>query len=165
MVEPGIGSLRQRELSTPSKIPSLLYGLGLGGFLDGIVMHQVLQWHHFVSGVDGYPTDDLDGLEANTLADGLFHAASLALLVVSMILVLRHWRTGRIAPSSSYHLGLVVAGIGGFNLVDSVVNHWLLGTHHVRDDLGAPTSWDVGFFILALGLTVAGWALHRRGLR
>jgi Predicted membrane protein (DUF2243) len=24
----------------------ILFGLGLGGFLDGIVLHQVLQWHH-----------------------------------------------------------------------------------------------------------------------
>jgi uncharacterized membrane protein len=24
-------------------------GLGLGGFLDGIVLHQVLQWHHMLT--------------------------------------------------------------------------------------------------------------------
>ena len=27
----------------------LLYGLGLGGFIDGIVLHQILQWHHMVT--------------------------------------------------------------------------------------------------------------------
>ena len=26
-----------------------LFGLGLGGFFDDIVMHQVLQWHHMLS--------------------------------------------------------------------------------------------------------------------
>ena len=30
----------------------MLYGIGLGGFVDGIVLHQVLQWHHMVSDVD-----------------------------------------------------------------------------------------------------------------
>ena len=27
----------------------VLFGLGLGGFFDGIVFHQILQWHHMVS--------------------------------------------------------------------------------------------------------------------
>jgi uncharacterized membrane protein len=27
----------------------ILFGLGLGGFFDGIVLHQVLQWHHMLS--------------------------------------------------------------------------------------------------------------------
>ena len=28
----------------------ILFGLGLGGFVDGIVLHQLLQWHHMLSG-------------------------------------------------------------------------------------------------------------------
>ncbi|MCK1539441.1 DUF2243 domain-containing protein, partial [Bradyrhizobium sp. 176] len=28
----------------------VLLGLGLGGFFDGIVFHQLLQWHHMLSG-------------------------------------------------------------------------------------------------------------------
>ena len=39
----------------PSRASGLLYGLGLGGFVDGIVLHQILQWHHMVSDVDGIP--------------------------------------------------------------------------------------------------------------
>jgi uncharacterized membrane protein len=39
----------------PSKASGLLYGLGLGGFIDGIVLHQILQWHHMVSDVSRYP--------------------------------------------------------------------------------------------------------------
>jgi hypothetical protein len=31
----------------PSKVSGLLYGLGLGGFIDGIVLHQILQWHQW----------------------------------------------------------------------------------------------------------------------
>jgi uncharacterized membrane protein len=30
---------------------SVLLGLGLGGFFDGIVLHQILQWHHMLSAV------------------------------------------------------------------------------------------------------------------
>jgi uncharacterized membrane protein len=35
----------------PSKASGLLFGIGLGGFLDGIVLHQILQWHHMLSHV------------------------------------------------------------------------------------------------------------------
>ena len=28
-------------------------GMALGGFFDGILLHQVLQWHHFLSLVPG----------------------------------------------------------------------------------------------------------------
>lgn len=52
-----------------------LLGLGLGGFFDGIVLHQVLQWHHMLSSA-GYPPDTLANLEANTFFDGLFHAST-----------------------------------------------------------------------------------------
>lgn len=93
----------------PSKAAGLLYGLG---FVDGIVLHQILQWHHMVSHVDGYPTDTVAGLEANTLADGLFHVATWIFLLAASIIALRAWRAGRLAPSWSFHFGLVLAGWG-----------------------------------------------------
>jgi hypothetical protein len=60
----------------PSRAFGLLFGLGLGGSVDCIVLHQMLQWHHMVSDVRRYPVTTIAGLEINTLADGLFHAAS-----------------------------------------------------------------------------------------
>jgi uncharacterized membrane protein len=148
----------------PSRASGLLYGLGLGGFVDGIVLHQLLQWHHMVSHVDGYPTTTVAGLEVNILADGFFHVATWLLVLAGSITTLVSWRRGRLAPSWSFHLGLVLVGWGLFNLVEGVVDHHLLGIHHVRDDLGAPLAWDLGFLVLGAGLVVAGWLLHRRGL-
>jgi Predicted membrane protein (DUF2243) len=29
--------------------PGILLGVGLGGFVDGIVLHQILQWHHMLT--------------------------------------------------------------------------------------------------------------------
>jgi uncharacterized membrane protein len=147
----------------PSRASGLLYGLGLGGFLDGIVLHQILQWHHMVSHVDDYPTTTVAGLEVNTLADGFFHLATWLLVLAGSITAIRAWRGGRLAPSWSFHFGLVLAGWGIFNLVEGIVDHHLLGVHHVRDDLGAPLSWDLGFLALGVVLLVGGWLLHRRG--
>lgn len=73
----------------PSRAPALLLGLGLGGFVDGIVLHQVLQWHHLVSDVEAYPTTTVAGLEVNTLADGFFHLVVSAVLVVAGLALYR----------------------------------------------------------------------------
>ena len=75
------------------------------------------------------------------------------------------WRQGRLAPNWSFHFGLVLAGWGIFNLVEGVIDHHLLGVHHVRDDLGAPLSWDIAFLVFGALLLVGGWRLHKRGLR
>ena len=32
--------------AAPSLLPGLVLGLGLGGLLDGILLHQILPWHH-----------------------------------------------------------------------------------------------------------------------
>jgi uncharacterized membrane protein len=143
----------------------LLYGLGLGGFVDGIVLHQLLQWHHMVSDVAAYPVTTVAGLEVNTFADGAFHAVTWLLVVAASLTTYVAWRSGRLAPGWSFQGGLVLAGWGLFNLVEGLVDHQLLGIHHVRDDLGGPLSWDLGFVLLGALQVAGGWALHRRGAR
>ncbi|HYN66397.1 MAG TPA: DUF2243 domain-containing protein [Ornithinibacter sp.] len=152
-----------RGAGAPSRAPGLLFGLGLGGFVDGIVLHQLLQWHHIVSDVEAYPTTTVAGLEMNTLADGFFHAVMWFVVLAGSIAMLKAWREGRVAPSWSFHFGLVLAGWGIFNVREGLVNHQVLGIHHVRDDLGAPLSWDIGFLVVSLLLIVGGLALYRRG--
>ena len=160
-----MGSGTRAAARPPSRAAGLLYGLGLGGFVDGIVLHQVLQWHHMVSSVPGQSPTTLAGLQHNTLADGFFHVATWLLVVLASLLTLRAWRQGRLAPTWSFHVGLVLAGWGVFNLVEGLVDHELLGVHHVRDDLGGPVSWDIGFLVVGALLVVAGWVVHRRGAR
>ena len=43
----------------------------------------------------------------------------------------------------------------------SPMTHQLLGIHHVRDDLGAPLGWDLGFLAFGALLAIAGAALAR----
>ncbi|GAB2727526.1 DUF2243 domain-containing protein [Nocardioides pakistanensis] len=79
------------------------------------------------------------------------------------VTAIKAWRGGRFAPSWSFHFGLVLAGWGIFNLVEGIVNHHLLGVHYVRDDIGAPLSWDLGFLAFGVPLVISGWLLHKRG--
>jgi uncharacterized membrane protein len=147
----------------PPRTSGLLFGLGLGGFVDGIVLHQILQWHHMLSSVDDAPTTTVAGLELNTLADGFFHLVTWMLVVAASITSIAAWRQGRLAPNYAFHFGLVLVGWGIFNLVEGLVDHQLLNVHHVRDDLGAPLSWDLGFLGFGVLLIAGGWAVHRRG--
>jgi uncharacterized membrane protein len=118
-----------------------------------------------VSDVQAYPVTTVAGLEVNTLADGFFHVATWLCVVGASIVTIAQWRQGRLAPSWRFHLGGVLAGWGLFNVVEGIVDHQILGVHHVRDDLGGPLSWDIGFLVLGLALVLAGWLLQRTGER
>jgi uncharacterized membrane protein len=139
----------------------VLLGLGLGGFFDGIVLHQILQWHHMVSHVDDYPTTTVAGLEANTLGDGLFHAATWVFTVVGLALLLGALRRPDTVWSTRYLLGLVLIGWGGFNLVEGTVDHHLLGLHHVRESAANRLAWDLGFLAWGGAMVAGGWLLTR----
>lgn len=49
----------------PPMLPAFLLGVGLGGFVDGILLHQVLQWHHLLTDTGDHPATTVSGLEAN----------------------------------------------------------------------------------------------------
>src|SRR3954464_8767093 len=149
----------------PSIASGLLYGLGFGGFVDGIELHQILQWHHMVSDVPGMPTDTVAGLEVNTLADGFFHVVTWFLGPGGSVTTPLAWRRGRLAPSWSFHIGLLLAGWGIFNLVEGLVDHQILGIHHVPGDPGGPLSWEIASLVCGALRIVGGWLLHRHGRR
>jgi uncharacterized membrane protein len=149
--------------ATPPKLPAFLLGVGLGGFIDGIVLHQVLQWHHLLSDEGDFPMDTVRGLEGNTVADGLFHVATWVFVLAGTLVTVNAWQRGRLAPPWRSHMGMLLVGWGVFNLVEGVVDHQVLGIHHVRDDLGGPLSWDVGFLVFGALLALVGLALSRSG--
>ncbi|MFI7600149.1 DUF2243 domain-containing protein [Actinoplanes sp. NPDC049681] len=147
-------------MATTLRAPGLLLGAGLGGFVDGIVLHQVLQWHHMLTGIRS--PDTVPGLRMNTLADGLFHVAAWLLVLGGIALLSsRVTRDRREAWTSRELWGWVLAGWGVFNLVEGLVDHHLLGVHHVRE--GAHhLGWDLAFLAVGAVLIGAGWAVRRR---
>lgn len=148
---------------SPSLVaPGLLLGIGLGGFVDGIVLHQILQWHHMLSHTERFPTTTLAGLRGNTVADGLFHAVAWGAVVAGLVLLAGRVR-GRPGWSRTDLAGLVVAGWGLFNLVEGVIDHHLLQVHHVREGANA-LAYDIAFLIFGVLLLAAGWLVHRRAV-
>ena len=148
-------------MTVSPRAPGLLLGIGLGGFVDGILLHQILQCHHMLTSTGDYPMTTVAGLEANTLADGFFHAATWIFVAAGSWLTWRAWQTGRAAPSWHAYVGLLLLGWGAFNVVEGLIDHELLGIHHVRDDLGGPVGWDLGFLAFGAVLIIAGRVLTR----
>lgn len=139
----------------------ILFGIGLGGFFDGIVLHQILQWHHMVSHVDDYPTTTVAGLEANTLADGLFHAVTYIITIVALVVLWPVLGGRRRVWSTQGYIGLLLVGWAVFNLVEGVIDHHLLKIHVVREDAANPDLWNWGFLALSVLLGLVGYALYR----
>jgi uncharacterized membrane protein len=160
-----VGEKRRRSAS--ELWAGVLLGIGLGGFFDGIVLHQILQWHHMLSSQGDYPVTTVDGLEVNSLWDGLFHATTYAAMVLGLYLM---WSTGRLSHkpwSARLLIGLLLVGWGAFNLVEGIVNHHLLTIHHVNETVARDQWkwWDLGFLLWGAVMLVGGWNLARSGDR
>ncbi|AYO84114.1 hypothetical protein WYO_3487 [Methylobacterium sp. GXF4] len=143
----------------------ILFGLGLGGFFDGIVLHQVLQWHHMLS--SWYPVDSIPNLELNTRWDGIFHSATYVFVVLGLFILWRAAHRGHLSWSNKLLAGSLLMGWGLFNTVEGVIDHQILGVHHVNETMPRDqwVFWDSGFLLWGLAMLIVGWLLVRAGRR
>lgn len=141
--------------------PTVLLGIGLGGFVDGILFHQVLGWHNMMS--NAVPPASLEALRFNVWWDGLFHV--FAWLVTALGLVL-FWRASRrgLSPGAGRFTGGLLIGFALFNLAEGTLNHHLLKIHNVRE-VADPLPWNIGFLALSGLILVFGLLLSRRRAR
>ena len=73
----------------PLVAAGVLLGAGLGGFVDGIALHQIAQVHNLLSA--RIPVTDLVSAKVNMLWDGIFHAGVWVLTALGLGLL---WRAG-----------------------------------------------------------------------
>jgi uncharacterized membrane protein len=140
----------------------LVLGLGLGGFVDGIALHQIAQWHNMGSAV--LPPTSMDAMAQNMRWDGLFHAATLILTFVGILRLWQEGNAGTAPRSVRVLLGQMILGWGIFNLVEGIIDHHLLELHHVRDLPVHVPAYDWVFLAVGGLLLIAlGWLLSRPG--
>ena len=126
--------MTQRPLLTAGYV----LGFGLGGFFDGIVLHQLLQWHHLVSGI--VPDDTLAGLELNTLWDGIFHMAMYAITAIGLVLLtllplgLRAAGIVMVAVPLSMAIGMAALHALGYSLNQITIAGFVLSLGLLVDD-------------------------------
>lgn len=137
-----------------------ILGFALGGFIDGILLHQVLQWHHLLSLVEGQALQDI---RTQILADGLFHVLMYAIAILGLWLL---WRARGGITGRRADLRLVASALLGFGIwqvVDVVGFHWVAGIHRIRVDVPNPLIWDLAWLaVFAVPSLAGGWWLMRR---
>lgn len=139
-----------------------LLGVGLGGFIDGILLHQLLQWHNMLS--SKIPPDDLVSMKINMLWDGLFHMFTWLMVAIGLALLWRAGRRPEVPWVTRTFVGSLLLGWGLFNFVEGVIDHQILGIHHVHPGAGE-LAWDLGFLASGLVFMLVGGLLIRAGRR
>lgn len=120
----------------------LLVGVAAAAFVDQVVFHQLLQWHHLVDGATP---------EAGLLSDGVLHAVEVAALVSGLLLLADLQRRGAAVPAR-FWAGMLL-GAGGFQVFDGLVQHTLLRLHQVRygvELLPYDIAWNLAGLLAAL---------------
>lgn len=137
-----------------------LLGFGLGGFFDGILLHQVLQWHHLLISVKG-PV--FQNIETQILADGLFHVLMYIIAMVGLWLLWRSRKEYAESGADRHLLGSAFIGFGVWHILDSILSHWILGIHRIRVDSENVLFWDLlWFFVFGIVFVVIGWIVRKR---
>lgn len=139
--------------------PGFIMGASLAGLFDGILLHQILQWHHMLCIETHCVVKTVDVMKRQNLFDGIFHLAMYILLLTGLALF-----TGALRErtfSSHRFWGAIVFGFGVFNVLEGIIDHHILQIHHVRFGPGQP-AWDISFLILGAILAVIGFTVSKR---
>ena len=136
--------------------------------MDGIVLHQLLGWHHLLSARSGV------GMRANEVADGVFHAVSWLVVLTGILWLYARLRQPSVAaawprldagPRAWRTLiGAMLVGWGLFSVAEGLIDHQILGLHHVRPGPGQ-LGWDLAFIAVGALACGSGYALSRPALR
>ena len=143
----------------PLLAAAILMGAGMGGFVDGILFHQILQLHNMVSG--WLPPTNLVDAKVNMFWDGIFHAAVWTMTALGLWML---WHTARrqdVPWSGHTFIGGWLGGWGLFNTVEGAIDHLLLGIHHVNEYAPSPRAWDLVFQASGIVLILVGALLVR----
>ena len=150
------GASDQRSIAS-----GIMLGVGLGGFIDGILLHQIIHWHNMGSAI--LPPTSIESMQQNMRWDGLFHVAVWILTLIGVYRLLLDARQGRLLPGPRAFTGLLLLGWGLFNLGEGIIDHHLLKLHHVRDLPVHFPLYDWLFLgIGGVGLLCLGWAMSLR---
>lgn len=139
----------------PLSSAAMVLGIGIGGFIDGIVLHQILQWHEMLT--NKIPADTLVNKSINMFWDGIFHSFTLMTTIIGVYLMWKLLHKTNIDRSGNLLWGGMLMGWGLFNLVEGIIDHHLLQLHNVRELSTQQALWNYGFLFFGLLLLIAGW--------
>ncbi|WP_077211029.1 DUF2243 domain-containing protein [Bacillus dakarensis] len=131
---------------------SFLMGFGFLGALDGIIFHQILQWHSVFMATDR---------PGQIVSDGLFHLAVTITLVLGGILLWTAGNPANLSKGVRLLIGGFLIGGGTFNLVEGIINHHLLQIHRVKPGDPNALAFDLAFLAFGALLVITGLLIKR----
>ena len=138
------------KLKDPLVRAGIVLGLGFGGFADGIVLHQILGWHHLVCVTAHCQPTSIEQLQLQNTQDGFFHLALWLASLVGTAMLFCAGRHAGPAWNERVLFGSMLAGWGLFNFVEGIIDHQILGIHHVLP--GHPHQLWFDMLFLAAGV-------------
>ncbi len=153
--------MKQADALRPLVTAGTTIGVGMGGFVDGILFHQILQLHNMLS--NRVLRDSLVNEQINMFWDGLFHAFTWCAVAAGIALLWRAVTRKGALLSGRVLWGSILLGWGLFNLVEGVIDHEVLQLHHVYQNSNH-LLWDAVFLAAGAALVLAGASLIQRGL-
>ena len=101
-------------------------------------------------------------MSQNMAWDGWFHAVTWLITLVGVFMLWNSAKAGTVVETAQQLVGELLFGWGAFNLTEGLVDHHLLGIHHVRDLPYHVPMYDWMFLGFGgIGLLVVGWLLMR----
>ena len=125
------GMRRAGAIWCPLSRAGLVLGMGFGGLADGVILHEILGWHHLVCYTLNCQPVSVAELELENTQDGYFHLGLWLTLLAGTIMLFRAARRAGEGWSGRILAGAMLSGCGLFNFVEGLVNHQILGIHHV----------------------------------
>lgn len=125
----------------------VFFGLGMVAFIDEVVFHQLLHWHHFY---------DLSTTSVGLISDGLFHAFSWFATVASLFM-LADLKKRKVWNMKRWMGASYLAG-GTFQLYDGIIQHKLMRIHQIRYNVEI-LYYDIVWNVLAVIMMIIGLLL------
>ncbi len=151
----------KRALTSPLIRAGLVLGAGFGGLADGIILHSILGWHHMIC----YSTDcqpaTVAQLQLENTQDGYFLLVVWLMVLTGTAMLFRAASQAGLEASGRVLLGSMLAGCGMFNFLEGLINHQILGLHHVVP--GSPHQFLFDMLYLANGalfFLVGAWLIQ-----
>ncbi len=141
----------------PMTAVSMIIGVGLGGFIDGIILHQILQIHEMLS--NKVAATNYIGKSVNMFWDGIFHFFCLIVVLIGIISMWRLYFKKNIDCSGKLLSGGLLLGWGLFNIVEGITNHHILKLHNVIEFSGDHNIGNFSFLGVSIVMLVIGCAL------
>ena len=154
----GTDMIDEARTTKPLTAAGTVIAIGMGGFVDGILFHQIFQIHNMLSAK--VPTDTLVGAKVNMVWDGLFHGMVWIATAIGIAMLWNAVKRHDVLLSGKAFFGSTLVGFGLFNLIEGIIDHHILHLHHVYERSGQ-SAWDYVFLASGVALIATGWLMIR----